>query len=91
MSPKQRFVDNGFCLADEGRCYLVYLVGGGAVNVSVSTGLYNVTWINAQNTSDRRYAGMTNNGKNLSAPDDGNDWLLFLTAENIDSAGSLNP
>lgn len=90
MSPNQWVADSGFCLAEEGRCYLVYLVGGGAVNVSVSAGSYNVTWINAQNTSDRRYAGMTNNGKKLSAPNDGDDWLLLLTAENMDSAGSLN-
>jgi hypothetical protein len=34
---------------------------------------------------------MTNNGKKLSAPDDGDDWLLFLTAKDISSAGSLNP
>ena len=91
MSPNQRIVDSGFCLAEDGKYYLVYLVGGGAINVSVSTGLYNVTWINAQNTSDRRYVGMTNNGKKLSAPNDGDDWLLLLTAEDMGSTGLLNP
>jgi len=91
MSPNQRIVDSGFCLAEEGRCCLVYLDSGGAVNVSVNAGSYNVTWINAQNTSDRRFVGMINNGEKLLAPDDGDDWLLFLTAENMDSAGSLNP
>jgi hypothetical protein len=50
-----------------------------------------MTWINAQNTSDRRYAGITNNGKKLSAPNDGDDWLLLLTAVNSGSADSLNP
>jgi len=54
-------------------------------------GILIVKWINAQNTSDRRCVGMTNNGKKLSAPDDGDDWLLFLTAEDMSSAGSLNP
>jgi hypothetical protein len=34
---------------------------------------------------------MAHNGKKLSAPDSGDDWLLFLTAENMDSADSLNP
>ena len=82
MSPNQRIVDRGFCLAEEDRCYLVYLASGGVVNVSLSNGSYEITWINAQNTSDRRYAGMTNNGKKLSAPNDGDDWLLLLTAEN---------
>jgi hypothetical protein len=76
---------------EEGRCYLVYLFTGGAVNVSVTAGSYYMTWINAQNTSDRRYAGMTNDGKKLSAPNDGDDWLLLLTAQNTDSAGLLNP
>jgi len=91
MSPNQRIVDRGFCLAEEGRCYLVYLASGGAVNVSVSTGSYNITWINAQNTSDRRDMAMTDNGKKLSAPNDGDDWLLLLTAENMTGADSLNP
>jgi hypothetical protein len=81
MSPNQRIVNKGFCLAEEGRSYLVYLAGGGTVNVSVSTGSYSVTWINARNTSDRRYTGITNNGKKLSSPNDGDDWLLFLKAE----------
>jgi hypothetical protein len=91
MSPNQRIVDKGFCLAEEGRCYLVYLAGSGAVNVSLSAGSFSMTWINAQNTSDRRYAGITNNGKKLSAPNDGDDWLLLLTAVNSGSADSLNP
>ena len=90
MSPNQRIVDNGFCLAEEGRSYLVYLASGEAVNVSVSTGSYNITWINTQNTSDRRCVGMTNNGKKLSAPNDGDDWLLLLTVENLGSADLLN-
>ena len=90
MSPNQKIVDRGFCLAEEGRCYLVYLAGGGVVHASVSTGSYNITWINAQNTSDRRDMAMTNNGKKLSAPNEGDDWLLLLTAENLGSADSLN-
>jgi len=38
-----------------------------------------------------RYVRMTNNGTKLFAPDNGDDWLLFLTEENMGSAGSLNP
>ncbi|MHC4323618.1 MAG: DUF5060 domain-containing protein [Planctomycetota bacterium] len=90
MNPDPRVADNGFCLAEEGRCYLVYLASGGDVNVSVRAGSYTVTWINAQNTSDRRYVGMTNNGKKLSSPNEGDDWLLLLTAEDMSGAGSLN-
>ncbi|UCE49223.1 MAG: DUF5060 domain-containing protein [Phycisphaerales bacterium] len=83
MSPCPNAVDSGFCLADEGRCYLVYLLGRGTANVSVQTGTYTVTWINAQDTSDRRLYGTTNDGKNLSSPDGGDDWLLFLNRTDI--------
>jgi len=83
MSPSRRIVDSGFCLAEDGRIYLVYLADGGVVNVAVKKGSYEATWINAQNTSDRRHVGTTNSGKNLSAPQDGDDWLLFLTAEDV--------
>ena len=89
MSPKKQIVDNGFCLAEDGRQYLVYLPDGGTVNVDIKSGAptqwgpdpYKVIWINAQNTSDKRDAGMTNDGKNLSAPIEGNDWLLYLTCK----------
>jgi hypothetical protein len=79
MSPNQQIVDNGFCLAEAGRQYLVYLPDGGTVNVNVKGGPYKVTWINARNTSDRREDGMTKDGKNLSAPNGGEDWLVYLT------------
>ncbi|HUV62263.1 MAG TPA: DUF5060 domain-containing protein [Sedimentisphaerales bacterium] len=81
MRPSQEVVDNGFCLSQEGRYYLVYLPDGGNVNISLKAGRYKVTWINAQDTSDRRSAGMTDGGRNFSAPRGGDDWLLFLTAE----------
>jgi CubicO group peptidase (beta-lactamase class C family) len=83
MRPAQQIVDRGFCLSQEGLYYLVYLPDGGNVNVSLKNGRYNVTWINARNTSDRCSAGTTENGKNLSAPDGGNDWLLFLVSESL--------
>ena len=86
MSPNQQIVDNGFCLEEQGKQYLVYLPDGGVVNVAIKPGLYKVIWINAQNTSDRRYAGMTNDGKNLSTPNGGDDWLLYLTVEDMSNA-----
>ncbi len=85
MSPNQHIVDNGFCLAEQGKQYLVYLPDGGVVNVAIKAGQYKVIWINAQNTSDRRYAGMTKDGKNLSIPNGGDDWLLYLTADDMSS------
>jgi hypothetical protein len=90
MSPNQSIVDSGFCLVEKGKRFLVYLIHGGSVNVTLNTGSYDVIWINAQNTSDRRHVGITNNGSKFSAPEDGDDWLLFLTAVDTSGAGSLN-
>jgi hypothetical protein len=77
-SPRQDLVSNGFCLAEEGREYLVYLEAGGSVDVQVKPGRYAVRWINARATHEIR-TGVTTTGANLTAPDTG-DWLLRLTA-----------
>jgi len=79
MTPRQNLVDNGFCLAEPGRQYLVYLPLGGTVNISLCPGLYDVKWINAQNPCETYDTGHTNDGKNLTAPTRGDDWLLYLT------------
>lgn len=76
MKPAQELVDRGYCLADPGRRYLVYLPEGGSVAVKVEGGGYQAEWINARDTSDRRSA--TFSGAALAAPD-GQDWLLSLT------------
>jgi len=79
MKPRQDLVSGGYCLADAGRQYLVYLETGGAVDVAVENGPFLLTWINARNTSDRRAGGTTQDGKGLRAPQDGDDWLLHIT------------
>jgi subtilisin-like proprotein convertase family protein len=78
MNPRQDLVNNGFCLAAPGREYLVYLQQRGSVSVTVSNGPFQVEWINAQNTQDRRTAPSTSDGANLASPNDGDDWLLHL-------------
>ena len=75
--PAQDLVDRGFCLAQAGREYLVYLPEGGAVNVAVEKGPYRVVWVNARDTGRVREAGSTADGKQLRAPD-GQDWFLRL-------------
>ncbi|MHC4625999.1 MAG: DUF5060 domain-containing protein [Planctomycetota bacterium] len=90
MSPNQSTVDTGFCLADEGRKYLVYLDTGRTVNVSVRSGRYRVAWINARDTSDSRLAGTTDDGRNLSAPNTADDWLLLLVDEQTADIPSSN-
>jgi len=78
LSPRQDLVDNGFCLAKPGAEYLVYRPSRGAINVKVTGGPYKVTWINAQDTRDRRDGGATDDGKGLNTPKAGDDWLLLL-------------
>ncbi len=91
MTPRQDLVDNGFCLAEPGRRYLVYLPSGGTVNISLGPPLrrepYAVTWINAKKPSQTYDAGRTDNGnavvgrpvEKLTAPPGGDDWFLYLT------------
>jgi subtilisin-like proprotein convertase family protein len=78
MSPRQDLVNNGWCLADSGREYLVYLDSRGSVSVTVTNGPYQVEWFNAKNTEDKRTATTTANGQNLASPIDGDDWVLHL-------------
>lgn len=78
MRPHQDLVNRGFCLAEPGRQYLVYLDVGGSVNVRVKGGPYVIQWISARNPLDRRTGGRTSDGKNLAAPSVGEDWLLRL-------------
>jgi hypothetical protein len=83
MSPNPKIVDNGFCLAQEGKYYLVYLPDGGKVKLSPKSGRYKVTWINARDTSDRCFAGKVNGKLEFSAPKGADDWLLLLIAEDV--------
>jgi hypothetical protein len=78
MKPRQDLVDNGFCLARPGRRYLIYLPSEGTVNVSVSAGSYRVIWIDARNPSRRYDVGTTGDGRNLTPPVGGDDWLVHL-------------
>jgi hypothetical protein len=77
MKPSQNLVSRGYCLAEVGKEYLIYLESGGTVDVSVTGGPFQVEWLNARDTSDRRSGKDTRDGRALSAPD-GNDWLLRL-------------
>jgi hypothetical protein len=54
----------------------------GTVNIAVvrEHGEYEVTWINAQDTADTRPAGVTSDGRGLTSPADGDDWLVHLVA-----------
>lgn len=79
MRPRQDLVDRGYCLADAGREYLVYLESRGTVNIRTEGGPCAVEWIDARDPSERRPGGLTDDGRALTAPDLGDDWLLRLS------------
>jgi hypothetical protein len=81
MKPRQDLVDNGYCLAEPGRQYLVYLESPGAVTVRVPRGTYSIKWINARNTSEVRDGGILRAAEPLTAPTGGEDWLLSLVGQ----------
>lgn len=79
MSPQQGLVTAGFCLAEPGEQYLVYLPEGGSVDVRLEGNRkYEVTWINARDTKDRRKAGTITRGQGLTAPAETGDWVLYI-------------
>jgi len=88
MKPRQDLVDNGYCLAEPGREYLVYLERPGSVSVQIDAGLYDAEWINAQDTRDVRDGVIVKSREPLASPQDGDDWLLHLTRRAEAEAGS---
>jgi hypothetical protein len=78
LKSRQDLVDNGYCLAEPGRQYLVYLESPGGVNVRVPSGMYGIKWINARNTNDVRDGGVLKTAGPLTSPQGGDDWLLSL-------------
>ena len=78
LCPRQDLVSAGFCLAEAGKMYLVYLPEDGAVDVAVEKGLYEMMWICARETADCRTGGQTKDGRGLVAPQEGEDWILRL-------------
>jgi hypothetical protein len=79
MRPCPERGSTGYCLADgEGRL-LVYLPHGGTVAVEGANEARQATWINASRPADRRPAATGETGKRWTAPQGGDDWLLYLS------------
>lgn len=90
MQPRQDLVDNGYCLAEPGRMYLVYLDQPGTVTVDMPDGSYRVKWINARDTADVRESGIIKSRRDLTSPQEEDDWLLSLRRVEI-VAGEIRP
>ena len=83
MKPRQDLVDTGYCLAEPGQRYLVYLDRPGTVTVKIEEGSYQMAWINARDTKDVRKAGMIDSRRALTSPQEQEDWLLSLVRVEI--------
>jgi len=78
MSPRQDLTDNGYLLAREGEQYLLYLEEQGNATIKTTGNGYYGLWINAQSPADNRETGMITSTSQMSSPESGDDWLLYL-------------
>jgi hypothetical protein len=78
MKPRPDLVNTGYCLADPGHSYLVYIEKSENINVKIRPNTYKVEWLNARKPSDFHQAGETNDGRGLQPPGAG-DWILQMT------------
>ena len=84
MTPRGDLASTGFCLADPGRSYLVYLPDGGSVTVDLTatTGELAVEWFDAQRDAAIEGKSIQGDGiRKLDSPfrDDGVLWLRRST------------
>ncbi len=77
--PAPELVDNGYCLAYQGKYYLVYMEEPGAVNLKLSPGKYQYYWRNAQVWEQKSEVVETSgNELMVSTPEGGDDWMLIV-------------
>ncbi len=79
LQPHPELVSAGFCLANPGQTYLVYLPEKGSLDLQLAAGTYKAEWVNPLNAAERIAAGTVSNGKGLQSPQQGDDWLLYVT------------
>jgi hypothetical protein len=81
-NPHDELVDRGFCLADPGHLYVVYLPNGGNVTLRLSPGRYEVRWFNPRTGAyASRLVAEGPAWASPSAPDE-EDWVLLLKRMN---------
>lgn len=81
MRARQDLVNNGFCLANEGVEYYIYLDKPGKTELYLDYPYsFDARWINAQNFDDVRKDTITNKTRTYHSPADGDDWILHVFA-----------
>lgn len=81
MTSRQDLVRGGYCLAEEGKRYYVYVDTIGEVTMNLEIPFkFNYEWINAKDPSDIRKGLSISSTTTLKTPADGDDWILHVYA-----------
>lgn len=91
-------IQKGFCFAQKGKAYVVYLPNGGTTNLNLSGqgGQYNVKWFDPRNGGNLQSGSVQSisGGSNQSlgnAPNNSNkDWVIYITLDD-DSNSNIKP
>jgi hypothetical protein len=83
LKPRPDLVDAGYCLAEPGQRYIVYLDRRATVTVRIEPGTYQVAWIDARDTRRIEKAGFLDAERPLTSPQNQEDWLLSLVRVEI--------
>jgi hypothetical protein len=78
--PRPDLVNTGFCLADPGRTYLVYLDEPSPLSVKVEDGPFDIDWFPARGGAQAAAHGQTADGRDLTPPGPG-EWIVLLTSQ----------
>jgi hypothetical protein len=84
MSPSDSLLADAsagvYCLAEEGREYVLYFAQGGTAGVSLPSGTYRIRWYDPRNGEflpDRVATGVADDAVSLEAPDS-EDWAVLI-------------
>lgn len=77
MQPDNSLVTSGFCFAQPGKHYLVYLPTGGDVTVTVAGSGLTARWLNPRTGREKKAGDVAAGQASFSAPD-GDDWALVI-------------
>ena len=86
--------DHTYCLAEPGKQYLVYEDGGGSFEITLFSGSYQATWLDANNLSNRQEFNFISGGgsRNFTTPNTDTNWILLLINESeVPSVQLISP
>ena len=94
MAPADEFVSNGWCLADTGTVYAIYLPHGGSAEVGLGSGTYRIDWFNPRSGGKLKsgsVASATGPGRSsIGEPpaDPERDWAVLIRLTEGDGSGA---